>query len=732
MRRQSPLPIAFIAALFALLAGCHPQQPFYFHEDPDLSHWQGVAQEIEQADLDYCSLPDVEGAVRPYSLQNNEPKEIWDLTLEEAVRCALTNNKIMRNIGGQVQGAPESILRNPEAVPSIYDPALAETDPRGGVEAALSAFDTQFSLSTFWEKNDQPRNTNPITETFMPSLLQQDLGTFQAQLQKTAATGGTFYLRHNVQYDRENGVLANGDKLNTRTFIGDWNVNLEAEFRQPLLQGAGAQFNRIAGPGATPGMYNGVMLARINTDIALTQFEANVRNLVSDVEIAYWELYYYYRSLDAVIRGRDSALKRWQVVYSYYLVGRTGGDAAVEAQARQQYFLFRSTVEQALTALYQAEAKLRYLMGLAATDGRLIRPIEEPTSARVVFDWYEIHAEALARNVELRQLQWLVKRRELELIAAKNFLLPRLDLVGRYRWLGMGSELINYDPTTNPPTDNNVGMNPSAYRSMTLGDYQEWQMGIQFQMPIGFRRELSGVRNAQLQLSKEKAILQEGELELSHQLAQALREMEDTQVISKTNFNSMIAAQRNLRALQILWDSQRGDRATLISVLLEAQRTLAQTESEYYRSVVNYNEAIMRVHYRKGSLLEYNGICLAEGPWPGKAYFDAERRARSRDAAMYLDYGYTLPKVVSRGPIRQHVGNPDVFGRAGNPKTEKDADRPELIPTPEPALSQPGGAAMSVPEEPSFSESSSDYEPDAYSPAAEPALSASGRQGIQR
>ena len=35
MRRQSPLPFAVIAAVFVLLAGCHPQEPFYFHRRPD-------------------------------------------------------------------------------------------------------------------------------------------------------------------------------------------------------------------------------------------------------------------------------------------------------------------------------------------------------------------------------------------------------------------------------------------------------------------------------------------------------------------------------------------------------------------------------------------------------------------------------------------------------------------------------------------------------------------------
>ena len=73
----------------------------------------------------------------------------------------------------------------------------------------------------------------------------------------------------------------------------------------------------------------------------------------------------------------------------------------------------------------------------------------------------------------------------------------------------------------------------------------------------------------------------------------------------------------------------------------------------YYRSLVDYNRAIMNVHYRKGSLLDYDGVYLAEGPWPGKAYFDAMRQARKRDAGLYMDYGYTRPNVVSQGPVQQ-------------------------------------------------------------------------------
>ena len=259
MSRQSPLLIAAFAACFIILAGCQPQQPFYFHEDPELSHYKGVATEIEYPDVDSCTLGDVQGAIRPFSLQNNQPKAVWDLKLEDAIRIALTNNKIMRAIGGDLLlktgGAANHLIflfNGSQLLPSIYDPALAESDPRSGVEAALSAFDTQFSLSSVWDKTDTPSLTVfpdilsgsliPITE-----LTLQDANSFQAQLQKTNATGGTFSLRNITSYGKQsifNPVLS----PQLTEIPANWTTNIQAEMRQPILRGAGVQFNRIAGP----------------------------------------------------------------------------------------------------------------------------------------------------------------------------------------------------------------------------------------------------------------------------------------------------------------------------------------------------------------------------------------------------------------------------------------------------------------------------------------------------
>jgi len=689
MCRQIPIVGVFLAVTLAVAVGCRPQQPFYFFEDGDLSHYLGMATDIEYPDVETAALEEVEGTLPPLTLDNSEPTDIWDLTLEEAVHNALVNSKVMRTLGAQVGfssgaasfasssaslgTAPDSLTRLPESVSTIYDPALVESNPRYGTEAALAAFDTQFSTSMFWEKTMTPQNVTPAVSFYRPDPFEQELGTFQARLAKTAATGGTWSLTHNVAYELNN--LPTTGVRPSRLFPSDWNVNLEAEFRQPLLQGAGVQFNRIAGPGAIPGYNNGVIIARINTDIALAEFEANVRNLVSDVERAYWALYLAYRELDAVIAGRDSALQTWRKIHALYEVSARGGEAEKEAQAREQYFLFRSQVQQRLSNLYSVEANLRYIMGLASADGRLIRPADEPTTAKVSFDWHESHSEALVRNVDLRRQKWKVKQREMELIAAKNYLLPRLDAVGKYSWLGLGDHMIRANPGDDP--------RENAYQSLTMGDYQGWQFGLEMNLPIGFRKELAGVRHAQLYLARERAILQEEELELSHQLAHAIRDLDGGYIVTRTNFNRRVAAQKQVDAVEAAYETE----TVTLDLLLDAQRRLAEAEIEYYRSLVGYNQSIVGVHFRKGSLLEYNGVYLAEGPWPGKAYFDARRRARARDASLYLDYGFTRPKVISRGAYEQHAGQmPTSMFEMDEMQPMEVPDEIEQIPTPAPEI----------------------------------------------
>jgi outer membrane protein TolC len=689
-----------LTSVSLLAGGCAPKQPFYFFEDGDLSHYVGAIQKLEYPDSCEEPLDEAAGTTEPLTLSNARFDQIWELSLEEAMRTALENGKVLRNLGGRFQsfGGPRpqtgepavSLLTAPSQTPTIYDPAIAETDPFRGVESALALFDAQLSSSLTWERQNRPQNVGGLVG---PLVFQQqflgDTGNWTTGLQKRTATGATFGFANTTLYDNNNSPIRQDGVPSTFT------TNYDFTFSQPLLQGAGVTYNRIAGPDSFDNIYGrplfrGVLLARINADISLAEFEAGVRNLVSDTEQSYWELYFAYRNLEARKAGRDSALEAWRKVHALYVEQSRGGEADKEAQAREQYFFFRSEVEQALTDVYRCENRLRFMMGISASDGRLIRPSDEPTTARIAFDWQQALVEALSRSAELRRQKWAIKQKELELTAAKNLILPRLDLVGRWRFLGMGQELINQNSSSYDANGRDPLAGTDAYSTLLSGQFQEWQAGAQFLMPLGFRRELATVRNHQMQLARERARLQDEELEASHALAQ-------------TNLNRRVASERQVEAVQAAYDAG----TVTLDQLLDAQRRRADAESAYARAVVDYTRSISQLHYRKGSLLEYNGVFLAEGPWPGKAYFDAHRRARQRDASLYLDYGHSRPGVFSRGVITQNFESIGADARARqlparDPATRESADErtapsapgtaprqdatpvfPELLPSPQ-------------------------------------------------
>ena len=649
----------FLTSVSLLASGCAPRQPFYFFEDGDLSHYVGAIQKIEYPDTIHQPLDEASGTVEPLTLSNAKFDQIWEVSLEEAIRTALENGKILRNLGGRFQsfGGPRpqtgepavSLLTNPAVTPTIYDPAIVETEPFRGVENALALFDAQLTSSLTWERQNRPQNVGGIGTTIFQQQINGDVGTWNSGLTKRTATGATFGVANQTLYDNNNSPIRQKGVPSTFT------TNYDFTFNQPLLQGAGVTYNRIAGPDPFNNIdgrpiFRGVLLARINADISLADFEAGVRNLVSDTEQSYWELYFAYRNLEARKAGRDSSLEAWRKVHALYVEQSRGGEADKEAQAREQYFFFRSDVESALTDVYRCENRLRYMMGISASDGRLIRPADEPTTARISFDWQQSLVEALSRSAELRRQKWVIKERELELTAAKNLLLPRLDLNGRWRFLGMGQELINqnfqaYDANGKDPLNGT-----DAYSTLLSGQFQEWQVGSQFLMPLGFRRELATVRHFQLQLARERARLQDEELEASHALVEAVRNVDTNFALSQTNFNRRVAAERQVEAVQAAYEAG----TVTLDQLLDAQRRRADAESSYYRSLVDYNRSIAQLHFRKGSLLEYNGVFLTEGPHPGKAYFDAYRRARQRDASIYLDYGHSRPGVFSRGQTTQN------------------------------------------------------------------------------
>ena len=287
------------------------------------------------------------------------------------------------------------------------------------------------------------------------------------------------------------------------------------------------------------------------------------------------------------------------------------------------------------------------LMNLAPSDGRLLRPSDEPAMAKVEMDWGQAAQDAVTRRAELRREKWQIRRRELEVIASKNYLLPRLDAVGRYRWQGLGDELISEQPnfTTDAMGNRILAPGSSAYGVLDSGDFQEWQLGFELSIPIGFRQAHAAVRNAELTLSRERALLRDQQREVIHQLADAVGEMDRGYTLYQTSYNRLVAARQQLGAVQAAYEA---DKAPL-DLFLDAQRRLSEAESRYYRALAEYAVDTKNVHYVKGTLLEYDGVGLSEGPWCPEAYKDSAEKEALRGKPKALNYASARAPVVGWG-----------------------------------------------------------------------------------
>ncbi len=542
----------------------------------------------------------IEYATAPLTLRSPEDFNnavFRDLGLNESIEIALMNSDVLRDLGA-------TVLRSPQLIPTNEFKGLVETDPQASVEAALSAYDAQFYAFGKWQNNDRRFNNRFFGGG--ANAFQQDTHDYVAQLSKRTATGAQFAVRSVTDYDANN---ATGNLLPSA-----WQTQFHAEMRQPLLQGGGLTFNRIAGPSSQPGVYNGVLIAKVNNDISTAKFRQQTRDFVSNVINAYWDLYFAYRDLDAKRDALERSRDTWQKYQAQKTSNRKAG--AAEALAREQYYRFESELQDAvagklvqrtqvnnstsggtfagLNGVQAAERRLRLLIGMPISDGVLLRPADEPNQAPMIFDWDSISAEAIQLRSELQQQRYVLKRREMELLAAKNYLMPSLDMVTIYRLRGLGKGLAGND---------------SAFEELGTLDYQEYEASLELRLPVGFRQGHAAVRHARLQISRERAVLKEQERQILHDLTAVVAECDRAFAQMQTNMNRYLAASD---ALEVLDANQEAGLVVNFEQLLDAQRRVSEAQSRYFASLVEYNIATKNVQFEKGTLLHMANLMIAD------------------------------------------------------------------------------------------------------------------------
>jgi len=598
----------------------------------------------------------------PRTVDNPEAKEPWEMTLQEAIELALDNGEVIRVISLGAQGIPvegfaPTQLNNQAGaalgagtLASVYDPAIQETQ----IASALSVFDAQLSTQFFFESRDFLVN-NSIqagfldADTAVPALVRQrgapqGLPSFQTALTKRLATGGQVGITNRVNYLFGNSPI--------QTFPSAYTTELALQFTQPLLGG-----NDQNGPSGLEANRAGIVIARLNADTSVWRFKAEVMAMVRSVEQQYWALaqqqIQYWSRLQAVLLG--------ETIYEQELakleVG-TGSRPDV-AEAEQNLRNFQLDLIQAQSDLITTERQFRELLGLPPSDNRRIIPVTAPTTARLEPDWETSLKQMMSYHPDIIQQQLLVRVAELQLLLARNQLLPSLDLDLLYQFNGLGQDLddsfavmtgksvLAIDPI-NSQQQQQAGVNPQP---AFFDNFQTWRVGLTFSMPIGFRGPLADQRQAQHALLRQRAFLQQVVHQTVHGLHRFFVEVD-------SNYKLMKYAELAVDAAKERLESQREFYAAgtiNIDRYLEAVNQWSNSVARLAQFRTAYNTSIAALEEAKGTLLAYNNVVVAEGPQPKKAYIQAFDQQRAHRRIPIPHDGPASPRPRVKPPVSDPV-----------------------------------------------------------------------------
>lgn len=569
-----------------------------------LSYYENVASQVRYEDGDSDTFGR-SGTRPPPRLREPQPGEIRRLSLAEALQLAIVNNEIIR-VDGEFLSPRSTILQDVSRAASVFDVALQDSGflfGRRGELAASSDFAPQISGGLVWRRDENVQNNLFLAGGLRPGdTLYEESAAFTSRIEKVFATGGTAALNMNWNYSLTN--------QQARLFGSVYTGTASAEFRQPLVAGFGPDFNLVAGPlgrtnTAITGVTQGIVIARINTDISVVQFEADVRNLVYDVQQVYWDLSAAFNRY-SVQRDISNRLKEiWDKVLARNKFGIPQGGTADEAQAADNYYESRASAKQALADMYEAEGRLRRLLGLPASDGTVLRPSDLPREAEFQFDWEEELGNALVNRLELRRTKMTLRSLELQLRAAKNLARPRVDFVSAYRVNAFGDRFFASNDNDNATSQ---GLR-SAVETLFQGNQTGWNLGFQVSMPLGFRAERAQIRNIRVQLAKTTAGLAAQEQEISYELRNAVMQLQRWYAVLQLSAERKRAAERRVAAFEADYDAGRAS----LDLLLRSRISSSEASVAFYQALAQYNKAIANFYFRAGTMLERNGIRIRDG-----------------------------------------------------------------------------------------------------------------------
>lgn len=605
------------------LAGCK-HQLFLEPADWKEARRPNIPDELESQPHNAILPQGVTPSQQPATV-NDSKRTTRPLSLKEALAIALEQGNLGSGISGtDNQALPTFNGRGTSGTDTIkafvLDPAVAQAE----VERSLSKFDARWISSMTWSKQDQ------ATLSLQQSFSNGDSAALTSTLAKPLPTGGMAGITLSMNYLNLASAPTNSQFVSLST---SYTPRVQFIFEQPLLQGFGIEANQLLSshPGSVliSGLRpsggsgsEGILVTRVRTEQAKSQFDSQVNQLLFNVEQAYWNLYAAYYAKYAQEVGLEQAFELYAKLKNR--VERGLGAPYLTVQAEAQYWLFRQQVLTTRQQVLEADRVLRGLLGMKSDDGTVFVPADAPIQALYSPNVDVTYREALEVRPELMIARQEVKARQLELLNQKELRKPDARLFTSYDVNALGSRLYGNSPEN---ALSNLGQNM----------FNSWQVGLRLDMPLGFRDANALTRQSQLSLWKAYLQLRDSERKIFDGVVDAVRQMElgyASNNINEARSKALVEVVRQQNAR--LGNIKEEDYIGQLNGLIQSQRDLATAISDQYRGLANYNAALARLEYVKGTIQQYNNVSVSDGPLPAFVQKKAADHFRSLNSAIKL------------------------------------------------------------------------------------------------
>jgi outer membrane protein TolC len=446
-----------------------------------------------------------------------------------AVGQALTNpDSALLAILDEIEGTPLPLQRAVQyaltSATSVRRAEAAYLAARGAVRRERGFYDPELFFRLDYLDQEQP------TASFFagaPVLITQ---------QTTSRTG----LRMNLPIGTELELALNTNRLKTNSqfaFLNpEYNVFGSLSLRQPLLGGFAASARKQ------------LTSAERELEAEKARYDQQVLAVSAEVERTYWDLYAAERDYAVQKLTRDRAeafLRETELRAQTGLVGPNQVASAKTFLAEQELLLLERDEQ-----LDRQSDQLASLIGVRPKPleaGTRFIPADDPPSYFPFAPVETLVDRALKNNLDLQAAQKDIQAVRTLANAAKWEALPSVDLVGSYGGTGLtgaAQDVIFGGDTLRISRGGSFG---DALNQVDKLEFQNWSVGVEVSIPIGFRSGLGEKDRLEAQvLAAQQNYIEIARL-LEEQVRAAHRELSHGKGRLKAAREGVEAAQEQVR-----------------------------------------------------------------------------------------------------------------------------------------------------------------------------------------